>query len=96
MSSVLLSLSLSMFAVAQALTPLIHDCIECLYNYYYFCFLLAKYYLKIVFCQYLPRYNVQITEILIESSLCILLKLIALTDYAIMLQVFNECLVKAM
>ena len=28
MSSVLLSLSLSMFAVAQALTPLIHDCIE--------------------------------------------------------------------
>ena len=28
MSSVLLSLSLSMFAVAQALTSLIHDCIE--------------------------------------------------------------------
>ena len=27
-SSVLLSLSLSMFAVAQALTSLIHDCIE--------------------------------------------------------------------
>ena len=28
MSSVLLSLSLCMFAVAQALTSLIHDCIE--------------------------------------------------------------------
>ena len=28
MSSVLLSLCLSMFAVAQALTSLIHDCIE--------------------------------------------------------------------
>ena len=28
MSSVLLSLSLSMFAVAQALTSLMHDCIE--------------------------------------------------------------------
>ena len=28
MSSVLLSLNLSMFAVAQALTSLIHDCIE--------------------------------------------------------------------
>ena len=28
MSSVLLSLSLSMFAVTQALTSLIHDCIE--------------------------------------------------------------------
>ena len=28
MSSVLLSLSLSMFAVAQALTSIIHDCIE--------------------------------------------------------------------
>ena len=28
MSSVLLSLSLSMFAVAQALTSLIHNCIE--------------------------------------------------------------------
>ena len=29
MSSVLLSLCLSMFAVAQALTSHIHDCIEC-------------------------------------------------------------------
>ena len=29
MSSVLLLLSLSMFAVAQALTSLMHDCIEC-------------------------------------------------------------------
>ena len=29
MNSVLLSFSLSMFAVAQALTSLIHDCIEC-------------------------------------------------------------------
>ena len=28
MSSVLMSLSLSMFAVAQALTSLMHDCIE--------------------------------------------------------------------
>ena len=28
MSSVLLSLSLSMFAVAQDLTSLVHDCIE--------------------------------------------------------------------
>ena len=32
MSSVLLSLSLSMFAVAQALTSPMHDCIEDLYG----------------------------------------------------------------
>ena len=35
MSSVLLSLSLSMFAVAQALTLLMHDCIELLAQIFY-------------------------------------------------------------